>query len=148
MLLSSLLYSLFTHDCIATHDSNKIITFADDTAVVGLIKKHDETAYRQEVRDLAVWCQDNLALTVGKTNDLIVDNRKRRDKHAPIHIDGAVVERVKSSKLLGVHITKDLSWSKHTNIVIKGMTMPLPPQEAEKIWHGPSDPQNVIQLHH
>jgi hypothetical protein len=32
---------------------------------------------------------------------------------------GAVVERVESFKFLGVHITKDLSWSKHTNTVVK-----------------------------
>ena len=30
-VLSPLLYSLFTHDCMARHDSNTIITFSDDT---------------------------------------------------------------------------------------------------------------------
>ena len=30
-MLSALLYSLFTHDCMARHDSNTIIKFADDT---------------------------------------------------------------------------------------------------------------------
>jgi hypothetical protein len=30
-VLSLLLYSLFTHDCVATHDSNTIIKFSDDT---------------------------------------------------------------------------------------------------------------------
>jgi gmma-aminobutyric acid receptor subunit gamma/cGMP-dependent protein kinase 2 len=34
-VLSLLLYSLFTHDCVATHVSNSIIKFADDTSVVG-----------------------------------------------------------------------------------------------------------------
>ena len=33
-VLSPLLYSLFTHDCVAMHASNSIITFADDTTVV------------------------------------------------------------------------------------------------------------------
>ena len=32
-VLSPLLYSLFTHDCTARHDSNTIIKFADDTTV-------------------------------------------------------------------------------------------------------------------
>ncbi|KAI3366907.1 hypothetical protein L3Q82_009551 [Scortum barcoo] len=36
-VLSPLLYSLFTHDCVATHSSNTIIKFADDTTVIGLI---------------------------------------------------------------------------------------------------------------
>ena len=65
-----------------------------------------------------MWCQDNnLSLNVSKTNDLIKDSRKRLAKQAPINIDGAVVERVESSKFLGVDITNKLSWSKHTKIV-------------------------------
>ena len=38
-ILSPLLYSLFTHECMATHASNSITMFADDTTVVGLITK-------------------------------------------------------------------------------------------------------------
>ena len=41
-VLSPLLYSLFTDDCIAMHASNSIIKFADDTTVVGLITHNDE----------------------------------------------------------------------------------------------------------
>ena len=40
-MLSPLLYSLFTHDCVAKHDSNTIIKFADNTTVVGLITNND-----------------------------------------------------------------------------------------------------------
>ena len=41
-VLSPLLYSLFTHDCMARQNSNTIIKFADDTTVVGLITDNDE----------------------------------------------------------------------------------------------------------
>jgi hypothetical protein len=51
--------------------------------------------------------------------ELIVDYRKRRAEQAPINIDGAVVEQVESFKFLGVHITNELSWSKHTKTVMK-----------------------------
>ena len=30
----------------------------------------------------------------------------------------------------------------------EGTTKPIPPQETEKYWHGTSDPQKVLQLHH
>jgi hypothetical protein len=56
------------------HDSNTIIKFADDTTVVGLMTNNDVAAYREEFRDLAVWCQDNkLSLNISKTRELIVD---------------------------------------------------------------------------
>jgi gmma-aminobutyric acid receptor subunit gamma/cGMP-dependent protein kinase 2 len=57
-VLSPLLCSLFTHDCVAKHTSNSIIKFADDTTVIGLITNNDDTCYREEVRALGVWCQD------------------------------------------------------------------------------------------
>ena len=67
-VLNPLLYSLFTHDCVATHASTSIIKFADDTTVVGLITNKDETAYKEEVKALGVWCQENnLSLNVNKT---------------------------------------------------------------------------------
>ena len=46
-VLNPLLYSLFTHDCTARHNSNTIIKFADDTTVVGLITDNDETIGRR-----------------------------------------------------------------------------------------------------
>ena len=40
--LPPLLFSLFTHDCVATSQSNLIVKFADDTTVSGLIGGSDE----------------------------------------------------------------------------------------------------------
>ncbi len=57
-VLSPLLYSLYTHDCTATHSSNVIVKFSDDTTVIGLITDNDETAYREEVSTLTKWCQE------------------------------------------------------------------------------------------
>ena len=94
-VLSPLMYSLFTHDCVAMHVSNSIIKFADGTTVVGLITNTDETAYREEVRALGVWCQkNNLTLNVNKTKEMIVDFLKQQREHPPIHINRTVVERV------------------------------------------------------
>ena len=65
---------------MARHDSNIIIKFTDDTTV---FTANDETAYREEVRDLAGWCQNNnLSLNVTKTKEIIVDYRKRSTEHS------------------------------------------------------------------
>ena len=57
--------------------------------------------------------------SMSKTKEVIVDYKKRRAEQAPINIDGAVVEQVESFKFLRVHITNDLSWSKHNKTVLK-----------------------------
>ena len=83
--------------------------------MVGLITDNDETACREDVRDLVVWCQDNnLSLNVIKTKEMIVDYRKKRTEYAPILIDGAAVEQVESFKFLGAHVTNRLVQAHHS----------------------------------
>ncbi|KAI2646120.1 hypothetical protein H4Q32_023831 [Labeo rohita] len=121
-VLSSLLYSLYTYDCVATTNSTTIVKFADDTIVVGLISNNDETAYMEEIRNLESWCQkNNLLLNVSKAKELIVDfsTKQERNYQTPV-INESPVERVDSFRYLGVHITRDLSWSCHINTVVKG----------------------------
>uniref|UniRef100_A0A8C9SC26 Reverse transcriptase domain-containing protein n=1 Tax=Scleropages formosus TaxID=113540 RepID=A0A8C9SC26_SCLFO len=119
-VLSPVLYSLFTHDCVASHSSNNIIKFADDTTIVGLITNNDETAYKEEMRLLGEWCQDNnLSLNVSKTKGLVIDFRKQDTAHAPIYIGGGVVERVNSFRFLGVTLNAKLIWTEHTASTIK-----------------------------
>ena len=45
--------------------------------MIGLISNGDETAYRQEVRGLELWCGENLILNIKKTKELIVDFRRK-----------------------------------------------------------------------
>ncbi len=120
-VLSPLLYSLYTHDCVSSHRSTSIIKFADDTVVLGLISNNDETAYLDEVERLTSWCQDNcLSLNVSKTKELIVDFRKRHLlPYTPLVISGTPVERVSSFKYLGVNISEDLTWTTHIQTQVK-----------------------------
>ncbi len=109
-VLSPLLFTLLTHVCTLSNNSNLFIKFADDTTVVGLISNRDETNYKSEVSRLAGWCSDNnLSPNVEKTKEIVVDFRRVHSQHAPLTINGATVERVSSTKFLGVHITAALA---------------------------------------
>ncbi|KAI5608791.1 gastrula zinc finger protein XlCGF28.1-like, partial [Silurus asotus] len=120
-VLSPLLYSLFTHDCAPLYNSNIFIKYADDTTVVGQIENNDESAHREEIRNLAAWCTtNNLTLNATKTKGLIVDFRKSNSgRHLPVNINGTEVEQVSSFKFLGVHISEDLSWQQNTSALVK-----------------------------
>ncbi len=73
-VLSPLLFSLYTNTCTLTDPSVKLLKFADDTTVIGLIKDGDKSAYRQEVEQQAVWCSlNNLELNNLKTVRMIAD---------------------------------------------------------------------------
>ncbi|KAI4873820.1 hypothetical protein NFI96_014419, partial [Prochilodus magdalenae] len=89
IVLSPLLYTLYTHDCTTTHSSNTIIKFADETTTIGNIIDDDEGPYREEVQLLTEWCAaNNLSLNVSKTKELIIDFRKGGRTHTPLNTGG------------------------------------------------------------
>ncbi|KAI4876126.1 hypothetical protein NFI96_006695, partial [Prochilodus magdalenae] len=120
-VLSPILYSLFTHDCVPIYGSNTIIKYADDTTVIGLIRDNDETAYRDEIQHLSTWCHDNnLTLNTQKTKEIIMDLRSSRSQtHPPVYISRAAVEQETSFKFLGTHISSDLTWSLNSSVLVK-----------------------------
>lgn len=120
-ILITLLFSLLTYDYTASHTSNEIIKYADDTTVVGLIKDEDEAAYRMEVEWLTTWCRSHsLLLNVSKTNEMVIDFRKKsRPARSPLIIDVVVVQRAHSIKFLGVHMAEDLSFTTNTVDITK-----------------------------
>ncbi len=65
--------------------SVNLLNFAHNTTLIGLIQDGDESAYRQEVEQLAVWCiLNNLELNTLKTVEMFVDFR-RKPPFPPIH---------------------------------------------------------------
>uniref|UniRef100_A0A8C7Y1L4 Reverse transcriptase domain-containing protein n=1 Tax=Oryzias sinensis TaxID=183150 RepID=A0A8C7Y1L4_9TELE len=119
-VLSPLLYCLYTYDCSPAHNNNRIIKFADDTTVVGLIPRGEESAYREEVLKLTTWSsENNLTLNTSKTREVIVDFRKHGADPAPLPINGEHVERIHTFKFLGITISADLSWTANTTAIIK-----------------------------
>ncbi|KAK1784416.1 hypothetical protein P4O66_001745 [Electrophorus voltai] len=87
---------------------------------MGLISDNNEKAYLEEIKHLEKWCQENnLLLNISKTK-VIVDCSKKQERHyQPVRISGTTVERVDNFRYLGVHISQDLSWSRHTNSLAK-----------------------------
>ncbi len=117
-VLSPLLFSLYANDCTSKCPSVKLLKFADDTTVISLIKDGDKSAYRQEVKQLSVWCSlNNLDNTVNlKTVEMIVDF-KRNPPALPI-MDSPVAA-VKSFRFLGTTISQDLKWDNHIGSIVK-----------------------------
>ena len=94
-VLSPLLYSLSTNDCVSHHSSVPLLKCADDTTLIGLVSDSDESEYRHEVSSLVSWCDtNNLQLNASKTREMIVDFRNRTNPLAPIIVNGDSIESV------------------------------------------------------
>ncbi len=119
-VLSPLLFSLYTNDCTSKDPSVKLLKFADVTTLIGLIQDGDESAYRQEVKELAVWCSlNNLKLNMLKTVEMIVDFRRNFPALPPLTIMDSTVTAVESFRFLGSTISQDLKWDIHIDYIVK-----------------------------
>ena len=111
-VFSTLLFKMPTHDCASRQEGNEIIKVADDTTVVGLFHKNEESMYREEVKHLEGWCREkNLMLNAYKAKEMINHFWRSQPDHAPLSISGRTVERVEIIKFLGVQISQDLKWN-------------------------------------
>lgn len=72
-VLRPLLYSLFTHDCFANHNTTSVIKFANNITVVDLMDNNKE----EVIKLLAGrFTNNNLCVNIRKTKNLIVDFRR------------------------------------------------------------------------
>ena len=119
-VLSPLLFTLFTNDCVSANPSVLVVKFSDDTTVVGLITDGDERGYRGEVERLVGWCsENNLELNISKTKEMVIDFRRCGCPTSCLVINGEGVEVVDSFKFLGIVISSDLSWLNNSSSIVK-----------------------------
>ncbi len=103
-VLSPLLL-LSLHEWLHSKDpSVKLLKFADDTTLISLIQDGDESAYRQEVKELAVWCSlNNLELNTLKTVEMIVELQEKPPCSPPLTIMNSTVTAVEVIQVPGHH---------------------------------------------
>lgn len=102
-VLSAILFTIYTSDCRSSSENTIIIKYADDTVIVGLISKDDESDYKEQVENFTEWCKNNfLNLNVKKTKEMIIDYRTGpKMSNEPLTIHGETVDIVQNYKYLG-----------------------------------------------
>ncbi|KAK3548255.1 hypothetical protein QTP70_005826 [Hemibagrus guttatus] len=119
-VLSPLLFSLYTNGCTSGHQSVKLLKFADDTTLIGLISDGNELAYRGEIDRLVSWCStNNLELNSLKTVEMTVDFRKDPAPRPPVILCDSPVSSAESFCFLGTTITKELKWAQNISSLTK-----------------------------
>ena len=119
-VLSPVLFILYTDTLCATDPGCVILKYADDTAVLGEIRMSDESVYRNEIKHVVNWCNENhLVLNASKTKELIIDLRKRPLCQYPVVMGDTCVNVVRSYKYLGMVIDDRLSWYENSDLLYK-----------------------------
>ena len=95
-VISPVLFTLYTNDCRSEIASiNPILKFADDTAILGLIKNKNEISYRCEVSTFVQWCNTNyFQLNVYTTKVMVIDFRRKHTEIMPLNINDQIIDQV------------------------------------------------------
>ena len=124
-VISPVLFTIYTNDCSVNENETKLLKFADDSTIQGLISS-SEQHYRDTVKNFTSWCDEHfLLLNIKKTKELIIDFRLKKDPLDKLTIKNESVEVVKTYKYLGVTIDDELDWHTHSNITFKKMNQRL-----------------------
>ena len=119
-VLSAFLFIIYTNDMMKNDENSKAIKYADDTVILGLIRKLNEDPYFKTIDYSLDWCKENyLDLNVEKTKEMIFDFRKTPSEMKKVVIDGTEVSICSQYKYLGCFIQDDLKWKAQTDHQIK-----------------------------
>ena len=95
------------------------VKYVDDTTIWEVCNKHGGNSKIQDAANQTfTWCQNNnMRLNTDKTKEMLIDFSKKPVNIENIYMNGNVIERVQSTKLLGVIINNSLTWSDHVDYI-------------------------------
>ncbi len=91
-----------------------MVKYVDDTTEHEVCHCDNPGKMQQVANNTSQWSHDNhMSANPIKTKDMIVNFSQEHLNIPNLVIDGAVIEHVSTSKLLGVYISDDLTWDGH-----------------------------------
>ena len=135
-ILGPLLFILYVNDIINTSNVLDFILFADDTTILYSNKdiRSKFGLINNELKEVSNWFRANkLSVNATKTNYMVLGTPHMTSKNknaiiddvnvsANIILDETALERVDSTKFLGVLIDECLTWKCHINCIAKTMS--------------------------
>lgn len=119
-VLSPVLFTLYTNNCISDCENCTILKYADDTVIIGNIENNNEQMYLNQVASFVNWCDSNyLNLNVKKTMEMFFDFRRNKNDYSVLSIKNDLVRVVNSYKYLGVYIDDQLTFSENVQHLYK-----------------------------
>ncbi len=150
-ILSPLFLSLYTNECTPKDPSVKLLKFSDDTTLIGLIQDGDDFAYRQEVKELTVWCSlNNLELNTLKTVEMTVDFRRTPPALPRLNIMNSTVTALESFRFLPInhHLPGPEVGQSHRLHCEKGPAEVVLPSPAEEVQPATGAAETVLLCYH
>ena len=109
-VLSPILFSIYTDFIQTEHESIKILKYADDMAIIGLLDfKTAASFYFDAIVDVLEKCKSvNLLINAKKTKEMVLSVSRTHAIYDYLFINGSPIEKVEHFKYLGVIFSNSL----------------------------------------
>lgn len=125
-VLSGLFFNYYINSIKNLKLYSKLTLYADDMTIVTSATDAEslKTSLESDLQLISVWLKNHsLIINASKSKYLCFHNRRNVESLSPnilkIELDGVVIERIESIKLLGLHIDEKLNFSQHIDSVHK-----------------------------
>ena len=118
-ILGPLLFIIYMNDISNVSTESSLILFADDTNIFyqGSDTRELQNTVCSDLSKFYDWFSANkLSLNISKTN-YVVFGPLSKNWDVTIHLNSIKIDKVNTSKFLGVYIDSNLSWSDHINSI-------------------------------
>ena len=118
--LGPLLYVIMINDLQIYSDNFDLYKYMDDSSVSEFIPKDRVSKMQEAVDSVSVWSEkNNMQINPVKTVDMLISFHRSKLEVENLVINGTEIRRVDSTKLLGLIISNDLSWTLHVDEICK-----------------------------
>jgi Reverse transcriptase (RNA-dependent DNA polymerase)/Endonuclease-reverse transcriptase len=119
-VLGPLLFNIFVADLPSCIKHSNLKQYADDCSLSKEIKNDtDSNKFQEDLDSVDVWCAVNGMQLNARKCKIMDITHARTVRHNAYTIGGRQLEYVNTERLLGVHVSKDLKWNYHTDLVRK-----------------------------
>ena len=120
-VIGPVLFLLYLNDIDTVGEGVELTAFADDVSLL-LSNKHSdnlEESANDVLANLSTWFGDNsMYLNVDKTQFIRFRNFQKPSENINLNINNRMLNQVKTTKFLGIHIDECLNWKAHCEYVI------------------------------
>ena len=103
---------------IASH--NPKVTVPSNIMKSNLFIPPENLKTQEHLKRISEWTnRKQMKLNCKKTKNIVFNFSKNNQFSTDLKLDGEVIETVRETKLLGTHLTSDLSWNKNTESIVK-----------------------------
>ena len=104
----------------ANISSTYLWKFADDTTTSESIPPNGGSSLQENLNHISEWSRINsFQIHPEKCKELIISFKKQPTQFDEMEIEGQIIERVQSGKILGVTLRDDRLWTDHVNIITR-----------------------------